>query len=254
MTPNILVTGASGNLGSHVLDALTRRGIACAGTGRHPAPAGYLHEWHIVNLQTGDGLADAVSGRTGIIHCATSQASPAQDRVALDRLIELARSQPLHITFISVAGIEDAARHLPYYRVKLECETALQASGVAHSIVRATQFHEFADTILKTLGIGPVLLKPMITLQPLDVSFAARMIVDTAIEPRMELLTLRGPETLTFDELARPWQRSRKSWMFHLPVPSLGPLQALAALHIVSGTTGGRRWAQWVEDRSKPSQ
>ena len=254
MTPNILVTGASGNLGSHVLDALHRRGIACGGTGRCPAPAGYLHDWHTVNLQTGDGLAHAVSGRTGIIHCATSQANPEQDLVALDRLIEVARSRSLHITFISVAGIADAARHLPYYRVKLECEATLKASGVAHSIVRATQFHEFAETILNTLRIGPVLLKPKMTLQPLDVRFAAQIAVEAANETRTEPLTLAGPEMVTLEDIAQPWLQMQKRRVLQLPVPGFGSLKALATLHTVSGTTGGRRWSQWVDDQSKRSQ
>ncbi|GGF33794.1 hypothetical protein GCM10011321_26160 [Youhaiella tibetensis] len=172
----------------------------------------------------------------------------------MQRLIQVARSRSLHITFISVAGIEDAARHLPYYRVKLECEAALESSGVAHSIVRATQFHEFANTILNTLSIGPVLLKPKMTLQPLDVRFAAQIAVEAAIDARTEPLTLAGPEMLTLGDIARPWLRMLKLRVLQLPLPSFGPLKALATLHAVSGTMGGRRWSQWVDDQSKRSQ
>lgn len=62
---------------------------------------------------------------------------------------------------------------LGYYRFKLDCEEALQDSGVAHTISRATHFNDFVDLILRSFGIGRVLLKPQMSLQPLDVEFAA---------------------------------------------------------------------------------
>lgn len=158
----------------------------------------------------------------------------------------MARSRSLHITFISVAGIEDAAHHLPYYRAKLECEAALTSSGVAHCIVRATQFHEFAEAILKTLSIGPFLVKPSLTLQPLDVSFAAQITAEAAVEAREQPLTLSGPEALAFEDLARTWHQHQRRRAMQIPVPSIGPLRALATLRTVSGTTGGTSWAEWV--------
>ncbi len=253
MTPNILVTGASGNLGSRVLEGLSQRNIACAGTSRHAPPPGLPLDWHIVDLWTGDGLAEAAAGRPGIIHCATNQSDPEQDLVALHRLIDLARALSLHITFISVAGIENAAPFMTYYQVKLKCEAALKASGVAHLIVRATQFHEFAELILKTLSIGPVQLMANASLQPLDVAFAAQMVIGAALDRRTAPLTVAGPQILTMREMAQMRQKSQRRPLLQIPVPSLGPLRALAALHEVSGTSGGQTWADWCESRYRGS-
>lgn len=43
----------------------------------------------------------------------------------LETLIEAVRSGCGHLVFVGIAGIEDAAGTLPYYRVKLMCEERL---------------------------------------------------------------------------------------------------------------------------------
>lgn len=245
MTPNILVTGAAGSLGSAVIEQLAERGVSYAGAGRRAAPAHFFADWHQIDLVSGGGLREAMQGRTSLIHCATNAANPEEDLVVLRRLIEFVRYRDLHLIFIGIAGIETAARHLPYYRMKLACEQALHISQVSHTILRATQFHDFVSRLLERLLLGPVQLLPRMTLQPVDVRHVASIVADIALAPPGKTVEVCGPEALDAAALAKVWLAERRRWALRLPLPALGPLAALAALQRSGGSPGGQSWREW---------
>jgi len=245
VTPNILVTGAAGTLGSAVVEQLAERGIAYAGAGRSAAPAHFFGDWHRLDLVSGGGVLEALQDRTGVVHCATNVANPELDLVVLRRLVEFARYRDLHIVFIGIAGIEAAARHLPYYRMKLACEQTLRESGVPHSIVRATQFHDFVSLLFGRLLSGPFLFLPRMTLQPVDVRHVASVVADTALGPPGRYAETCGPEVLDARTLARIWLAARRRSALRVPLPALGPFAAMAALTRSDGSTGGQSWQEW---------
>jgi len=62
----VLVTGASGTLGSAVVPRLVQEGFDVRPMSRRPRPG-----WVAANLRTGAGLAGAVRGADAIVHLAT---------------------------------------------------------------------------------------------------------------------------------------------------------------------------------------
>lgn len=250
MSAKILVTGASGMLGSAVAQVLAERGVPFAGSGRRAAPAGFPGEWRRADLLTGEGLADSLEGCSCIIHAASNPRRPDEDLTAIDRLMAEAGRQAVHLLHVGIAGIEDSAPHLAYYRVKLECERRLAAGGLPHAVQRATIFHPFLDQVLGRLALGPLLLVPPMTLQPVDLAFVADELVAVTLErPAGRVTDLQGPETLGTTELTRPWL-ARRGARLRLPAPPLGPLAALSKLRPVRGRSGGATWADWLASAS----
>jgi uncharacterized protein YbjT (DUF2867 family) len=245
--PRILVTGAAGVLGGAVMHALSIRKIAARGSSRRERPAGFAGDWARIDLLSGRGLAAAADGMNGIIHCASDPAKPAQDLKALAHLIDAAARTKLRIVYVGIAGIEQAAPAYRYYAIKLACERRLADSGIAHTIVRATQFHPFVEYLLQRLTFGPALFVPALCLQPVDVAHVANRLVEHALAGTAgRAIDLCGPERLDARTLAQSWLAARHLRKRLLPAPAFGPLRALARIAPVDGDAGGIGWTQWL--------
>lgn len=250
MIQSALVTGGNGLLGAAIVRQLAARNVPLAAGGRSNKPSDFVGQWKQFDTASGEGLPDALAGRTMIFNCATNQANPQQDLAALGRLIEAAHRTSLHIVHISIAGIEEAARHLSYYRMKLDCERVLSRSGISHTVVRPTQFHNFVDLLLGKLTVGPVVLAPKMILQPLDVDFAAQSIVEIALRaPSNDKNIICGPERIETRQLVETWMEFRRRPKYQIRAPSIGPLAALTAIQSVLGRTGGLTWSDWNKQR-----
>ena len=144
MTYEVLVTGATGTLGRQVVGAATAAGHRVRALSRR-SHVGYTGvHWSQGDLLSGSGMDAAVDGIEVIVHCAT-QAIGNKDAVAADHLIGAARRGGVaHIIYVSIVGID--AIPLPYYKTKLRVEQALAASGIGHTVLRATQFHDLIET------------------------------------------------------------------------------------------------------------
>jgi uncharacterized protein YbjT (DUF2867 family) len=246
MIPNALVIGGRGLLGSAICRQLAARNVPYAAGSRSISPWEICSRWKQFDAVTGDGLADALTCRSMVFNCATSQSKPTDDLVVVDRLIEAARRNPFHIVQVSISGIEASARHLAYYRMKLEIEEKLAKSGVPHTIVRPTQFHEFVDFIIRKLTVGPFTFAPTMVLQPLDVDFAAAQIVTWALDGSVDdQHIICGPERIATRPLVTTWAEARHRRSFQIRLPSVGPLAALSKIQSVAGVIGGRTWSQW---------
>src|SRR6185295_16444039 len=71
MACELLVTGATGTLGRHVVDAALDAGhrVRALSRGNRTEPAGV--SWHRGDLLANAGLSPAVAGVDAVIHCAT---------------------------------------------------------------------------------------------------------------------------------------------------------------------------------------
>jgi uncharacterized protein YbjT (DUF2867 family) len=247
MTHNILLTGASGMLGKAVASALSTNGIEFSGSGRHDARPGFLGNWVRADVLTGSGLDAAVHERSCIIHCASTPAKPGNDIIALRNVIAAARAQNTHILYIGIAGIEEAAKRYAYYKAKLECERILAESGLPYTILRASPFHPFVDTLLRRLTFGPFLLVPQMTLQPVDIQFVAETLTMLSIErPIGRLRDVFGPEALDTLRLIDIWFAAKKGRKSRIPMPAIGSFVGLTDLKTVEGMSGGASWSEWV--------
>jgi uncharacterized protein YbjT (DUF2867 family) len=246
MTPNALVIGGKGLLGSAICRRLAEHNIPYDAGSRSAPPAESTGRWKRFDAVTGEGLIEALTFRSLVFNCATSQSRPSDDLVVINRLIEAARLNPFHIVHVSIPGIDESARHLAYYKTKLEIEAKLAESGVKHTIVRPTQFHQFVEFMLRKLTIGPISLAPNMVLQPLDVEFAAAQIVKAALHgPINERNIICGPEPIATDTLVTTWMNARHRKGFRISLPPIGPLAALSKIQTVSGVSGGLTWSQW---------
>jgi uncharacterized protein YbjT (DUF2867 family) len=244
----MLVTGAGGLLGRSVVAELANAGVTVRGVGRHAAPRGFPGDWHQGHLQDLALVESVWQDVTTVVHCASAPFVPREDRRVLQNLLTAARTKPVHIVYVSIAGIQRAAAHSEYYRSKLDGEIAVKESGISHTIVRITQFHPMVDMFLRRLSIGWLLLRPPFRLQPIDVKFAARELARHAIAHSSGRVSdLHGSERLSERELIDSWLSARQTKKLVIPIPALGPLKAFAQIAEVHGVSGGLTWSEWVQ-------
>ena len=219
---SVLVTGATGELGRLVVARLLAgRHQTRILSHRHAPSAAAGVEVVAGDLVSGEGLPEAVAGVGAIIHIASDSRSPQEvDVTGSRRLLATAQvsggaSQPPHIIYISIVGVDRSAS--PYYQAKYAVESLIAQSGLPWSVLRATQFHSFAENILHTLEIdaradaqAPVTAPDGVRLQPVDSEEVAERLVALAeLGPISHVAQMGGPEALTVEALASAYLRAR---------------------------------------------
>jgi uncharacterized protein YbjT (DUF2867 family) len=226
MTRTVLVTGATGTLGRKVVGAATAEGHHVRALSRREH-VGYTGvHWYQGDLLTGTGLDAAVDGAEVIAHCAT-QATRGKDAVAADNLIAAARRAGVaHVIYVSIVGVDRIP--LPYYKVKLRVEEALTASGLGHTVLRATQFHELIALMFSAQRFSPVLWAVRdARFQPIDTrDVASRLVALVDSGPAGRVADIGGPEVLAHTDLARAYLASRGSRKPVVGVPLPGRIIA----------------------------
>jgi uncharacterized protein YbjT (DUF2867 family) len=207
----LLVTGATGTLGQHVVDAALAAGhrVRALSRGNRTYPGGA--SGHRGDLLANAGLGPAVAGVDAVIHCAT-QPTGDKDVVSTGHLIDAVRAAGVgHIVYVSIVGIDRIP--LPYYRTKLRAEELLAASGMGHSILRATQFHDLVERTFSAQRFSPVLWALRgVRFQPIDTrDVAARLVELAAAEPAGRVPDIGGPGVHHHTELGRMYLTARGS-------------------------------------------
>ncbi|MFJ8581447.1 SDR family oxidoreductase [Micromonospora sp. NPDC093277] len=249
----VLVTGASGRLGRKVVPRLRDGGCTVRALSRRPREDSTV-EWTVADLATGEGLAAAVDGVAAVLHLASSSArrTHAVDVLGTGRLVAAAdRAGVGHLVYVSIVGVDRVP--LGYYRHKLAAEQVVAAGPVPWSVLRATQFLEFLEELLRGAGrLGPVIGDRAVLAQPVDSGEVAdRLVAMLAAGPSYAVAEFGGPQVLRFDEAVRAWQAARRSHRPLLPVPIPGRLgRALRSggLTTTVTPTGSRIWADHLAD------
>jgi uncharacterized protein YbjT (DUF2867 family) len=195
----IAVAGATGRIGQ-----LTVAGLKAAG---HQAVR--LSRGTGVDAYTGEGLADALKGADAVIDATNN---PAQDRdeivdffgtVTRNLLTAGAGTGVRHHVLLSIVGLDHDTR-APHYAGKREQERLVEGGPLPWTIVRATQFHDFAAMVAGwaeqdgTATIAPLLVQPI---APADVAAA---LADVATgEPLRRRIDIAGPGTEDLVDMAR---------------------------------------------------
>ena len=220
---NVLVTGGTGSLGRHVVTMLRQQGHRARIFSRQPR--GHVDAMQ-GDMRTGANLDKAVAGMESIVHAATDGRRSLRSRgdVAGTRnLIEAARRADIkHLVYISIVGIDGVA--YPYYRTKLAVEQLVKQGDVPWSIIRATQFHDFMEVLLRGFSRVPgVTAIPFAwKYQPVDArEVAARVVEVVNGEPRGMIEDFGGPQVRDFKSIAELWLNARKEErrLVNLPVP-----------------------------------
>jgi len=108
-----------------------------------------------------------------------------------------------HHVALSVVGTERLLAS-GYMRAKMAQEKLIKGSQIPYTIVRATQFFEFAGGIAKNATEGATVRLPSALMQPIAADDVAALLADIAIgEPKNDMLEIAGPEQIPQDELVR---------------------------------------------------
>ncbi|MBE7700484.1 NmrA family NAD(P)-binding protein [Oerskovia sp. Sa1BUA8] len=240
----ILVTGGTGTLGTPTVALLRDDGhdvrvlsrSASPSTGRAAAPGATVVTG---DLTTGQGLREAFDGVQTVLHLATR--GPRADVEMGRRLVAAAQDASVgHVVLVSIVGVDQIP--LGYYRAKLEVEQMLTASGLPHTILRATQFHEFVDGLFAAQHLSPALLTPWLQVQPIAVpEVAARLVEIVGAGPSGRAADIGGPERITGREAARAWLRAtgRRRAVVRVRLPGRTFGAYAAGHHLVPGEPYG---------------
>jgi uncharacterized protein YbjT (DUF2867 family) len=256
----ILLTGATGNVGTALLRRLTARGDRVRCLVRDPRRLG--PERVRVQIALGD-LADpssfrnALRGVDTVVHLAASiRDQPPRgsieelNAVATLRLLRSAEKLGVErFLFFSALG---ATLHSPsrFFRAKALAEEAVSEAGMATTVFAPSILYSPGDPFLTLLGrlsllpALPVSGSGRATYQPLWADDAAACVVG-ALDGHgsgRRRFELAGPDELTYDEIARLTLRSlrRSRRLLHVPRPLVR--RGLATVEALMGPSAFATW------------
>jgi uncharacterized protein YbjT (DUF2867 family) len=195
----ITVVGASGLIGTKVVDLLTAKGHDVVAASRASG----------VDVLTGDGLAEALSGADALVDVVNSPSfedDPVMEffTKSTTNLVDAAKRAGVgHYVCLSIVGADE----LPdsgYMRAKVVQEKVITESGIPYTIVRATQFAEFTDAITASMTVGDEVRVPDALIQPVAADKVAAEVARAAVAaPLGGVVNIGGPEKISFEQMAR---------------------------------------------------
>jgi uncharacterized protein YbjT (DUF2867 family) len=194
----IAVIGGTGLIGSQVVTILNAGGHEAV---PHSPSTG-------LDLLSGQGLPEALEGTDVVVNLTNSptfdDASPAFFRTTMDNLLAAAdRAGVGHAVILSIVGAEKVPG-LVYYRAKVLQEDILKAGPVPYSIVRATQFFEFINSVLSWTADEKTVRLPATLMQPMAAAEIAQAVADVCVgAPLQGTRNIAGPEVFSLDELGK---------------------------------------------------
>lgn len=243
----VAVVGGTGLVGRQVLPRLSEAGVDAVSISRRDG----------VDLVSGEGLDDALVGVDTVIDVsnvntiARAKAMGFFSAGAGNLATAAARAGVSRIIVLSIVGVD----RIPfgYYEAKLAQEKTLRAGSVPVTVLRATQFHEFADQNLGRVS-GPLAVIPRMRMRPVASSEVADELVRLALSPgdaaAAELVELAGPEQLELVDLARRVSRARRLRKLVVPMRVPGaagaPMASGALLPQGDHVTGSLTFDDWL--------
>src|SRR5436305_10752441 len=223
----IVVIGGTGLIGSKTVAILRQGGHGVVAASPNSG----------VNTITGEGLKEAVASAQVVIDLANSPSF--EDKAVLD-FFETAGRNLLpaeaaagvrHHVALSIVAIDRTDNG--YFRAKLAQEKLIEASGIPYTIIRATQFMEFLNTIAASSADGNTIRLSPGLFQPIAADDVAAIVADVALAaPRNGILDIAGPERAPFNEIIARY------------------LKAVADPREVVSDPDARYWGGRVQERS----
>ncbi|HLS34059.1 MAG TPA: 3-beta hydroxysteroid dehydrogenase, partial [Brevibacterium sp.] len=164
-----------------------------------------------VDVVTGAGLEDGLRGVDAVVDTLNTPSLSRRKaieffRATSRRLLEVgARQGVAHHVVLSIVGIDGIdGIDESHYAGKLAQEQIVEASGVPHTIARATQFHEFAAQISDRTSLGPLTIAPRMPTRPVAAREVGEHLVQVAeADPAGRAPDLVGPEDDTLTDMIR---------------------------------------------------
>lgn len=254
-TDRIAVAGATGRVGRHIVDVLRERGHDVVAMSRATG----------VDVLTGAGLAEALTGVTGIIDASTGP-SPEQEAAtrffttAVDNLTRQGQLAGVRrLVVVSIIGIDRLTTG--YNMAKLAHEQAALAGPVPARILRAAQFHEFVDQLMAWGRQGDVCYLPRMRTQLIAARTVAEALVDLAVDATADagpVAEIAGPRPETLADMAallvaRRGDRVRIEAVDDPTNPDNDLIAGGALLPGPHATLAGPTFAEWVGTTAAPA-
>ncbi|MER6529385.1 NAD(P)H-binding protein [Streptomyces sp. NPDC001508] len=241
----IAVAGGTGVAGRLVVEALRARG---------QAPV-VLSRGQGVDLLSGSGLDAALAGAEAVIDVSnviTMRGSVAVDffdRAGRHLVAAAERAGVRHLVTLSIVGV-DRVRS-PYYAGELRQEEIVRGQAVPWTILRSTQFHEFAGQLLDGVP-GPVAVVPAGRVQPIAVHEVAEALAGLALGAPLAMAPeLAGPRVESLVDMARRLMAAggaRRRPVLPLRVP--GGMSRGGLLPTGAGPRGTQTFADWLGEKT----
>jgi uncharacterized protein YbjT (DUF2867 family) len=195
----IAVVGASGRIGQHTIQALTRQGHEIAPISRATG----------IDAYTGANLDEALAGAEAVVDVSNTLSQDEAEIVDFfgtvtgNLLAAEERTGVGHHVLLSIVGV-DRGQQVPHYSGKREQEQRVTAAPVPWSIVRATQFHDFAAMVATwTAQDGVATIAPLLV-QPIAQQDVGEILADVATNaPLGRAIDIAGPDTQDLVDMAR---------------------------------------------------
>jgi uncharacterized protein YbjT (DUF2867 family) len=195
----IVVIGGTGLIGSKLVTKLGEKG--------HEAIAASPDTG--VNTLTGEGLAEAFEGAQVVVDVSNS---PSFEDAAVLEFFETSTRNLLaaeaaagvgHHVALSVVGTQRLLES-GYFRAKIAQEKLIEQSSIPYSIVHATQFYEFVNSITAEATDGDTVRLAHVLIQPIAADDVATSVGEVAVgAPVNGIVEVAGPEQYYLDELIR---------------------------------------------------
>ncbi|MCJ8056951.1 SDR family oxidoreductase [Shinella curvata] len=197
----VVVIGGTGLIGSKAVELLQDAG--------HEAVAASSRNG--INAYTREGLEAALAGADAVIDVSNMMSF---DKDVITDFFETSSRNLTsaeqaagvrHHVALSIVNADQLGAN-PYMAGKVAQEEAVATSGQAYSIVRATQFHEFIETLTGAYAADGAVKVPEIDFQPIAASDVAAALVEAALgEPKNGTIDLAGPERASFESFVRAY-------------------------------------------------
>jgi uncharacterized protein YbjT (DUF2867 family) len=209
----ILVTGATGRVGRHVVDQLVKRGAAVRVLTRDPSktsfPAGVdVVQGNLLDVDTLRAAFDGVS--TLFLLNAVTGDEFTQAIITLNVAREAGVKRVVYLSVLHA----DRFANVPHFAVKSGAERMLQQMGFSATILRATYFidneHMIKDVVVNH-GVYPMPIgsKGVSMVDTRDIAEVAAIELirrdQAAGTLPIETINLVGPDTLTGSDVAAIW-------------------------------------------------
>jgi uncharacterized protein YbjT (DUF2867 family) len=202
----IVVVGGTGLIGSKLVKVLIEQGHEAVSASPNTG----------VNTLTGEGLPEALDGADVVVDVSNS---PSFEEAAVLEFFTTSTRNLLaaeaaagvgHHVALSVVGTESLSES-GYFRAKIAQEKLIKESSVPYSIVHATQFLEFLESIADGATEESIVRLAPVLIQPMAADDVAAMVGGVAVNPPVNgTVEVAGPEPFRLDELIRDVLRARQ--------------------------------------------
>lgn len=258
----LLLTGATGSIGSRLLPLLLERGEDVRCLVREPRRLGERR----VDVQIALGdlgemsdpylVRQALRGVDTVIHLAATIRDQPPRRIeelnglATTRLLRAAERSGVE-RFVFFSALEaSAVQRTRFFRAKWLAEEAVRSSSLETTVFAPSIVYDRSDpwvTLLRRfsfLPVMPVSGDGQARFQPIWAADAARCVIAALDRDRRDRYELAGPETLSYDEMSDLVSRlaGRPRPLVHLPLPLVRA--GLIALRSIFGEAVFATWEE----------